>query len=101
MFEGTVDIELLVTRYYQLMPKPKQIELSDSFQNTRLTIKNILQQDKRLVPSHNDLVLENILFDKRRIWIIDWEYAAMASPYWDIATLCNAAQLTASQAENF
>lgn len=101
VFEGTVDVEQLVTRYYCLMPKPKQNELRDSFQNTRATIKNILQQDKRLVPSHNDLVLENILFDKQRIWIIDWEYAAMASPYWDIATLCNAAQLTSPQAEKF
>jgi thiamine kinase-like enzyme len=29
--------------------------------------------------------------------MIDWEYSAMASPYWDLATLCNAAQLDLAQ----
>ncbi len=51
-------------------------------------------KEKMLVPSHNDLVLENILTDAAgQIWLIDWEYSSMASPYWDLATLCNAANL--------
>ncbi len=51
-----------------------------------------------LVPSHNDLVLENILIDATgQIWLIDWEYSSMASPYWDLATLCNAAKLDQTQ----
>jgi len=45
-----------------------------------------------MVPSHNDLVLENILIGTTgRVWLIDWEYSSMASPYWDLAILCNAA----------
>ncbi len=104
VFQGTVDINQLLSRYYQLMPKSKQQLLVDSYHDATIKVKNVLQQVNRLVPSHNDLVLENILFDSHshtlRVWIIDWEYATMASPYWDLATLCNEGKFTASQAEN-
>lgn len=100
IFQGTVDVDDLLAVYYHLMPKSKQRLLVDSYQDAKSKVKIVSQQDNRLVPSHNDLVLENILFDSHRIWIIDWEYATMASPYWDLATLCNEGQFTVSQAEN-
>jgi thiamine kinase-like enzyme len=100
LFEGTVDINDLLSRYYQLMPKSKQQLLADHYQDAATKAKNVLQQAQRLVPSHNDLVLENILFDGHKVWVIDWEYASMASPYWDLATLCNQAQFSPSQVEN-
>jgi len=31
------------------------------------------------------------------LWLIDWEYSAMASPYWDLAILCNEADLDLPQ----
>ncbi|MFT5809252.1 MAG: thiamine kinase-like enzyme [Gammaproteobacteria bacterium] len=103
-FQGTVDISQLLTRYYQLMPKSKRQLLADSYHDATTKVKNVLQQVHRLVPSHNDLVLENILFDSHsnthRVWIIDWEYATMGSPYWDLATLCNQGKFTTIQAEN-
>jgi thiamine kinase len=108
VFQGTVDINELLMRYYQLMPRPKQQLLADHYFDAKTKVKNVLQQAHKLVPSHNDLVLENILFDSHsntdshtnRVWIIDWEYATMASPYWDLATLCNEGKFTPSQAEN-
>ena len=45
------------------------------------------------VPSHNDPVLDNLLLDGERTLLIDWEFSAMASPLWDLATLANAANL--------
>ena len=107
-FQGEVDINALLSRYYQLMPKPKQQLLADNYHDATIKVKNVLQQADKIVPSHNDLVLENILFDSHshshththRVWIIDWEYATMASPYWDLATLCNQGQFTTNQAEN-
>jgi thiamine kinase-like enzyme len=101
-FQGTVDINQLLSRYYQLMPKFKRQLLVNSYHDATTKVKNVLQKVHTLVPSHNDLVLENILIDShtRRVWIIDWEYATMASPYWDLATLCNEGKFTASQAEN-
>jgi thiamine kinase-like enzyme len=103
-FQGTVDIDKLLTRYYQLMPKSKRQLLADLYSVASIKVKKVLRQTHKLVPSHNDLVLENILLDSgsktHRVWIIDWEYATMASPYWDLATLCNQGQFTSSQAED-
>ena len=104
VFQGTVNISELLSRYYQLMPTSKQQQLANCYRDVTTKVKRVLQQDHKLVPSHNDLVLENILFNnhscKHRAWIIDWEYASMASPYWDLATLCNEGKFTATQAEN-
>lgn len=38
-------------------------------------------------PCHNDLVAENLVRDtKGRIYLIDWEYAGMNDPMWDLAS---------------
>jgi thiamine kinase-like enzyme len=104
VFQGMVDITELLSRYYELMPKYKQHLLVDTYYDVTKKVKVVLKQSQKLVPSHNDLVLENILLDSHsypiRIWIIDWEYATMASPYWDLATLCNEGKFTEVQAEN-
>ncbi|WP_372782015.1 phosphotransferase [Phenylobacterium sp.] len=42
-----------------------------------------------LVSSHNDLNPGNILYDGRRLWIVDWEAAFLADRYVDLATLAN------------
>jgi thiamine kinase-like enzyme len=34
---------------------------------------------------HNDLLPANILDDGKRIWIVDWEYAGMGNPLFDLA----------------
>jgi thiamine kinase-like enzyme len=34
---------------------------------------------------HNDLLPANILDDGNRIWIVDWEYAGMGNPLFDLA----------------
>ena len=95
----------LLTRYYRLMPTEKQRALTDKYQQARSLVKSVLKCDNKLVPSHNDLVLENILLegigiDEQKIWLVDWEYASMASPYWDLATLCNQAGFTPDQEES-
>lgn len=48
---------------------------------------------KRLEPqpvsSHNDLNPRNILWDGRRVWLIDWEAAFRADRYVDLAAIAN------------
>jgi thiamine kinase-like enzyme len=34
---------------------------------------------------HNDLLAANILTDGRRVWLVDWEYAGMGHPLFDLA----------------
>jgi aminoglycoside phosphotransferase (APT) family kinase protein len=41
----------------------------------------------KLVSSHNDVVPNNILFDGRRLWLIDWESAYCNDPLVDVAIL--------------
>ncbi len=40
------------------------------------------------VPTHNDLLAGNVLVDRDgRIWLIDWEYAAMGNRWFDLGNL--------------
>jgi thiamine kinase-like enzyme len=35
-------------------------------------------------PCHNDLLSANFISDGKRLWIVDWEYAGMGDPYFDL-----------------
>jgi thiamine kinase-like enzyme len=42
-----------------------------------------------LAACHNDLLSENFLVEKSgKMWIIDWEYAGMTDPYFDLGDFC-------------
>ena len=97
-FLGSVDLAELLPRYYQQVPEHLQLQIEPSYKIAIAKLESLSDKEKMLVPSHNDLVLENILIDAAgQIWLIDWEYSSMASPYWDLATLCNAAKLDQTQ----
>jgi thiamine kinase-like enzyme len=53
-------------------------------------IGQVAPSHRQLVPCHLDLFLKNFLDDGHRVWIIDWEYSAMADPLYDLATLASA-----------
>ncbi len=44
-------------------------------------------------PCHNDLLPANILDDGRRLWLVDWEYAGVGNPLFDLANLAAGAEL--------
>jgi len=46
-----------------------------------------LARDPRRVVSHNDLNPVNVLWDGARAWLVDWEFAALGHPYFDLAVL--------------
>lgn len=47
-----------------------------------------------LQPCHNDLLLANFLDDDGRLWIIDWEYAAMGDVFFDLGNFAVHHQLS-------
>jgi hypothetical protein len=48
------------------------------------------RNDADMVSSHNDLFKpDNILFDGRRIWLVDWEAAFLNDRYADLAVVAN------------
>lgn len=42
---------------------------------------------KKLVPCHLDLHTRNMMYDGSKLWFIDWEYAALSDPFYDLAFL--------------
>jgi len=51
-------------------------------------IRAALQGHEHLpVPCHNDLLTANLLDDGERLRIVDWEYAGMGDPYFELANL--------------
>jgi hypothetical protein len=47
------------------------------------------RHDPDVVSSHNDLNYNNIMFDGKQIWIVDWEAAFANDRYADLATIAN------------
>ncbi len=48
------------------------------------------RHDQDMVSSHNDLFKpDNIIFDKHRVWLVDWEAAFLNDRYADLAVVAN------------
>ena len=50
---------------------------------------------------HNDLVPQNILHDDGRVFIIDWEYAGLNDPYFDLASVFVESSFSKEQEQEF
>lgn len=53
------------------------------------TINKKLVKIKLKKSSHNDLNPNNILYDGKKFWIIDWDSAGVSDPFFDLATVSN------------
>ena len=81
--------------YKTFLPKDIQwmISLSDD-------IENAMRRNKpRHVACHNDLNPENFIDDGKQLWIIDWEYAAQADPFFDLGNFRAETPLSRNQEE--
>ena len=63
-------------------------------------IYELVAKDKHQVFCHNDLNLSNIMYSDD-IFFIDWDYAGFNHPYFDLALLFNAMNLTSNEEYNF
>lgn len=98
-FRGRVNLQELLSNYFALLNRHDRQRLEPRLRQAERVLKLLETRDEIYVASHNDLVLENLMFDDPRLCLIDWEYSAMASPYWDLASLCNAAHLDLQQSQ--
>ncbi|MCB1705611.1 MAG: phosphotransferase [Halioglobus sp.] len=62
-------------------------------------LDDISQQPGESVLCHNDLLRANRIYSDGKLWAIDWEYCAMASPWYDIAVIVNGDALPAHETE--
>lgn len=54
-----------------------------------------------LRPCHNDLLAANLMIDGARLRIIDWEYAAMGDPFFDLANFVTNQELADAECARF
>ena len=61
-------------------------------------IESSLAEVQKSVPCHNDLLAANFLDDGEKIWILDWEYAAMGDLFFDLGNFSVNQELNDEQA---
>ena len=96
-FAGGDDLGELLETHYRLLDSRQRDHFAARMKRAERVLAGLEDDEQERVPSHRDLVLENLLLEGERLQIIDWEYSAMASPYWDLATICNEAGLDPAQ----
>ncbi|MDB4837528.1 phosphotransferase [Marinomonas sp.] len=50
---------------------------------------------------HNDLNPKNVLMDRHKLWLIDWEYTGVGDPLFDLAVIAKSHNLSDEQIEIF
>ncbi|MGN8800981.1 phosphotransferase [Candidatus Merdisoma sp. HCP28S3_D10] len=76
---------------YEKIIYDNQVMMYDDYQEVKSTVMSVKKNvdDKRAiqkVPCHNDALCENWVEDSRkRMYLIDWEYAGMNDGFWDLA----------------
>lgn len=75
-----------VVERYAAIAKEKSVSIPASFEPAS-SIANAIEQALPVNPPllcHNDLLNANFIDDGDRIRVVDWEYAAMGDPYFDL-----------------
>ena len=88
---------LNVTYFYLGLLKEKNAELYEGNERMLEQMDEIKAAFERhpqeLAPCHNDPLCENWLYDKGRLWLVDWEYGGNSQPMFDLGALAIEASL--------
>ena len=83
------DIYGKIEQYENLANEVNAIFFNDYYEvkDKVLFLKNIMAElDVKLAPCHNDTIAENFIKSgEDKMYLIDWEYAGMNDPMWDLA----------------
>jgi thiamine kinase-like enzyme len=66
---------------------PLPADLDDLIDALRPLRRALSRRPVRAVPCHNDLWGPNLIDDGQRVTVLDWEYAGMGDPLYDLASL--------------
>lgn len=77
---------------YERIIRENNVALFDDYEDVKNQVMEIKQEIDRLcapalVPCHNDPLCENWVLGSDRMYLIDWEYAGMNDPMWDLADI--------------
>jgi thiamine kinase-like enzyme len=100
-FPGTFSPFATVRNYHKLA-----LEHNVAFPGTLLQVFSLMVRIEAAIgplhqprPCHNDLLASNFIDDGRTIWILDWEYAAMGDPFFDLGNFAVNQSLDEEQCE--
>ena len=76
-----------VVEVYAETAAERGIRIPDEYDHARDIAAEIesLRAGVPLAPCHNDLLAANFIRDGERVWLVDWEYAGMGDPFFDLA----------------
>lgn len=93
-----------VVREYLRILEEHNAHLPSAFEKEVLpaiaALENLLPQSISLSPCHLDLHHLNLLEKGNTIWLIDWEYAGMSDPLYDLAALCSIEYFSEEESEH-
>lgn len=75
------------TTYYSEVLKYYWDLLKVQYDQTLLPLAEKLDQTRQTALCHHDVNHFNVIEDGKKLWLIDWEYAALGDPYFDLASL--------------
>lgn len=91
-------------RRYVAMARHEHLPLPDDIDTLLATLADIEEVFRRAgvhdALCHNDLQLQNFILDGDRLWIVDWEYAGMGNPYFDLGGFSVNAELDRDEQED-
>lgn len=85
-----VEFEVMkMAKQYENIIQDNDVSLYSDYASVRNTIMQLSQnflENINKVPCHNDPLCENwVLQETDKLYLIDWEYAGMNDPMWDLA----------------
>ena len=79
---------LRIVEAYRALASARGVRIPVEYELALATSRRIelalLANPLELRPCHNDLLNANFIYDGRRIRIVDWEYAGMGDPFFDL-----------------
>lgn len=99
-FAGRFDVFAKIDEYLALLRRHRA-RIPDGYDQLQQTAEGartaLAERPGRLAPCHNDPLAENFLDSGQRMVIVDWEYAGMNDPMWDLGDLSVEAELGPAQ----
>ncbi|HEX6144678.1 MAG TPA: phosphotransferase [Geminicoccaceae bacterium] len=103
-FHGRFDVFARIDDYLGLLRKndARIPDGYDELQGEAEAVRRVLRdRPPALAPCHNDPLAENFIDTHERMYLVDWEYAGMNDPMWDLGDLSVEAGFGPDQEEAF
>lgn len=82
-------------KYYKKILKDKKSQ--ETVKNSLKELKKIQKYKFEAVTSHHDINVNNVLFHKNSLKLIDWEFACVNDRFFDLANICFEFKLNENQ----